>query len=196
MFIVPIVEGHGEVIAIPPLLRKIAMIYDSSIVVHIGEPIRVKSGSFLNIDKEFSRFVNLAAEKAKLKNGTVIIIIDSEDFCPKELGPTLRDRARAIRPDVPIFISLAYREFETWFIYSIGSICKEHKDVNDATQIPKDPESYRDAKGWLTNNMICTYDPIKHQKEFVNLLDINSALNSRSFRRLYSIIGLCVSEAS
>lgn len=41
--LVPIVEGHGEVQAVPALLHRLAQQADQEIVVRVNPPIRVKS---------------------------------------------------------------------------------------------------------------------------------------------------------
>jgi hypothetical protein len=61
--IVSIVEGHGEVTALPILLRRLVMArgtYD----LDIPEPIRVQKDRFLNREQEFERMMALAAAKA------------------------------------------------------------------------------------------------------------------------------------
>lgn len=102
-WIVPIVEGHGELEALPLLLRRIVSECDAESVPSVNPPIRIKAGSFLRDEDYFARFISLAAAKAAKREGTVLILLDCEDDCPAELGPRLLAKARAIRSDGPIW---------------------------------------------------------------------------------------------
>jgi len=116
-FVAPIVEGHGEVQAIPILLQRVLSELGGNALLHINPALRVKAGSFLRDHDYFARYIELAARKAKANNGgSVLILLDSEDECPAQLGPELSQRATSVRDDVPIVVALAYREYETWFL--------------------------------------------------------------------------------
>lgn len=120
--IVPIVEGHGEWEALPLLLRRIVSESVAGSVPSINPPIRIKAGSFLRDQDYFSRYISLAAAKAAQGKGTVLILLDCEDDCPAELGPRLLALACAIRNDVSFLVTLAHREFETWFLTAAESL--------------------------------------------------------------------------
>jgi hypothetical protein len=51
-YVASIVEGHGEVEALPALLHRIARDAAFTGVLRVNPPIRVKSGSFLN-DRDY-----------------------------------------------------------------------------------------------------------------------------------------------
>ena len=57
LFIAPIVEGHGEVEALPTLLHKIATHIGKQGLLKINPPLRVKSQSFLNDQNYFNKYV-------------------------------------------------------------------------------------------------------------------------------------------
>lgn len=103
-----IVEGHGEVQAVPVLLRRLGQ--QSNLYLNIPRPIRsgrhkvVKPG-------ELERTVQLAARQVPMPRG-ILILIDAEDDCPKELAPDLLARAQRARPDIPVAVVLAKHEFE------------------------------------------------------------------------------------
>lgn len=118
--IVPIVEGHGEVQAVPVLIRRIFAQFQPEIYPEINPPSRIKAGSFLADSAYFEKYIQLAAAKAAQGNGTVLILLDCEDDCPASVGPELLSRAHALRPDVPFIVALAYREYETWSSDSNG----------------------------------------------------------------------------
>jgi len=185
-YFAPIVEGHGEIAALPILLRRIAADVTPPFTVEVNPPIRVKSGSFLNDPIYFSRYVNLAAAKASMHQGSVLILLDSEDDCPAKLGPELLARAQQVRPDVPCLVILAYREFETWFLASASSLCCRN-GLPEHLSPPFNPEGIRDAKGWLSDRMTggLSYDPVSHQAAFPAALDMQEARCNPSFNRLW-----------
>jgi hypothetical protein len=180
---VPIVEGQGEERAVPALLHRLARRTDIGREVRVNPPIRVKSGSFLNDATYFGRYVALAAAKASQANGHVLILLDCEDDCAARLGPELLRRAEGVRPDVSILIVLAYREYETWFITAADSLQGKF-GLREDLRAPADPESIRNAKGWLSQHMQRPYDPIVHQLDFTRAFDLERARSNRSFARL------------
>ncbi len=58
--IAPIVEGHGEVAAVPELLRRLAAEITPEVLPQVNPPIRIKVGSFLHDHDYFSQYVALA----------------------------------------------------------------------------------------------------------------------------------------
>ena len=121
-YVASIVEGHGEVDALPTLLRRISQTAAPGQTLNVNQPIRIKSGSYLNDKDYFRRYTLLAAAKAAQSNGFVLILLDCEDQCPAQLGPALLARAQAVRNDVSYLVVLAYREFESWFLASARSL--------------------------------------------------------------------------
>lgn len=186
-FLAPIVEGHGEVEALPALLHRIVRAKAFQGILHVNPPIRVKLGSFLHDHYFFRRYVTLASEKAAQEGGSVLILLDCDDECPAKLGPDLLRRAREVRGDVGMFVSLAHREFESWFIAAIKSL-RGMRGLPDDLLPPQDPERIRDAKGWLGQRMNVAYDPVTHQIEFTRRIDLYQACDNQSFNRFYQYV--------
>lgn len=187
-FIAPIVEGQGEGEAVPILLHRIAKhfaqpgeAYHKPLIVN--PPIRVTATAFLKFDEYFSKHVSLAAAKAKVRDGTVLILLDCEDDCPARLGPRILDRAKAVRGDVPYLVVLASREFETWFMTAAVSL-RGHFGFSADLVPPANPESRRGAKEWLGSRMSGGYDPVTHQYQMARMFDLEQAKANPSFRRL------------
>ncbi len=182
-FIASIVEGHGEVQAVPVLLRRLAGELVPTSHLSMNPPLRVKAGSFVKDPGYFTKHVELAARKAKQwPNSCVLILLDCEDDCPRTLGPDLLARATSCRSDVTIFIVLAYREFETWFIAaarSLRGVCGLPNDLEP----PSNPESLRDAKGWLSAKMGQPYNEPEHQPKLTAAFAIEEAKTNKSFAR-------------
>ncbi len=197
LYFAPIVEGHGEVEAVPALFHRIAAAAGFPGQILVNPPIRVKAGSFLNNHDVFRRHIELAAAKAKNRNGVVIILLDSDDDsnCPKEIGPRLLGRARAIRDDVPYLVSLAWREYESWFLTAAQSLRGHHGLPTDLAP-PSVPEAIRGAKEWLSGQMPRPYDPIEHQIAFTKIFDLNEARANRSFNRLFTRIEYLLGQAA
>jgi len=182
-FVASIVEGQGEEQALGGLLRRIAATVDPGLLARVNPPIRVKSGAFIHDESYLSKYVRLAGAKAAQENGFVLIMLDSEDYCPAELGPSILEKARKARPDVPIVVTLAYREYETWFVAAAKSL-RGHRGLPQDLMPPSDPEAFRDAKGWLGKHMPSGYDPVIDQAAFTHSFSFCEAAKNPSFRRL------------
>lgn len=84
-------------------------------------------------------------------SGGILVVLDADDDCPAELGPALLNRARSARPDLRVSVVLAKREFEAWFLASARSLAGRF-DFPADMKAPDDPETVRDAKGWLSQH--------------------------------------------
>ena len=129
--IVAIVEGHGEVEAIPVLLRRIAAAVAPTAEVEVLPPIRVERNRVVR-PEELERVVELAA-RTVATDGSILVLLDADDDCPAELGPELLRRARAARPDRAIRVVLAKAEYEAWFLAAVASIAGRHDIHEHAT---------------------------------------------------------------
>jgi hypothetical protein len=186
-FIATIVEGHGEVEAVPALLHRIAGTSDASGPLKVNQPIRVKAGSFLNDQQYFCRHIELAAGKAAQEGGAVLILLDCDDGCPATIGPDLLARAQQVRNDVRIFVALAYREYESWFIAASASL-SANRQIVPAINPPGNIDEIRDAKGWIGERFGVAYDPVVHQLLFTRAIALEEARTSASFERLYQFV--------
>jgi len=145
-----IVEGHGEVAAVPVLLRRLQQEYAPSVPLSVLRPFRVGRYKLVKAG-ELERVVELVARGLE-PPGAVLVLIDAEDDCPKELAPKLLRRARQARPDIPSGVVLAKHEFEAWFLAAIESLSGRRGLSDELSAVP-DPEAIADAKKWLTRNM-------------------------------------------
>lgn len=182
--VVPIVEGHGEVAAVEKLLWRIAQGANPQVMLRVNPPIRVKAKAFVNDAGVRQRHVALAAAKARAGRGLLLVLLDSEDDCPAELGPQLAREVARVAGDVPPFIALAHREYESWFVAAAESLRGVGGMARNVVA-PVDPERPRDAKGWLSQHMAHRYDPVQHQLAFTLRFDLQAARRVPSFDRLY-----------
>ena len=143
--IATIVEDHGEVDAVPILLRRIAKRVTPRVGVQLPPPIRVKRNQVLRAD-ELERAVELAARQTG-EDGCILILLDADDDCPAEIAPEVLLRAIEARGDRDIRVVLAKAEYEAWFLASADSIAGQY-GIDAAATAPDDPESIRGAKEW------------------------------------------------
>lgn len=183
-FIAPIVEGKGEVEAVPKLLQRLYQQSRPHGLLRVNPAIRIKAGSFLNDDDYFRRYIELAARKAQAqRQGNVLILLDCEDDCAGKLGPQLLARARKVHSQVPFTVILAHREYETWFLAAALSL-RTVGGLPADLEAPPDPKAIRGAKEWLAARMPNGYDPPNHQPLFTEHFSFAQAAAVPSFARL------------
>lgn len=182
--IAAIVEGDGEVSALPILLRRLAAELEPATLVNPLPPIRVRRDRFLNKEEEFRRQLLLAAAKSG-EQGWILIVLDADDDCPKTLGVNIYRRAQQHIPHRKVSVVLANREFEAWFMAAATSL-NGVRGFSVAPQEKIEAETPRNAKGWMREHMQSgNYSEIRDQPAFTAKFDIQQALhNSRSFRKL------------
>lgn len=182
--IASIVEGHGEVGALPVLLRRLNEWLPGHCYAQALTPIRVHRDRFLNRDDEFRKQLLLAAAKCGEK-GWILVILDADDDCPVTLSADIYQRAKKYVPHRRLSVVLAKREYEAWFLAAARSLdgCRGFRCPDDT---PVDAEMPRDAKGWLRQNIESeTYSEVLDQPAFTAQFDLQQAFdNSRSFRKL------------
>lgn len=179
-----IVEGFGEVAALPVLLRRLCAWRTPQAGIDVEHPLRVHRDRFLNRDQEFNRYLQLAGHKCG-DRGWVLVILDADDDCPATKGPELLARAQKILPHRSVSLVLANREFESWFIGAAASLGGCRGLQIGAADINIEPEVPRDAKGWLRARMTSgVYGETTDQPAFAAHMDLQQALNRcRSFRK-------------
>lgn len=187
MTIIAIVEGPGDVSAVPILIRRIAAAI-SGVVPKVPKPIRVNRNSLL-MENELERYVRLAALQAG-SDGRILIILDADDDCPAERALEILRRATAARADRRIQVVLAQREYEAWFLAAAQSIAGQRGLPGDTTA-PTAPESIRDAKGWLSSLMPPgrAYKETRDQPALTSMFDLNQARRrARSFDKMWRTV--------
>jgi len=179
-----LVEGDGEVEAVPVLIRRIVLASDPLVTPEVARPFRHPSGSIRKVDG-LERALNAVAELHR--DHAILVLIDSDDDCPHDLGPQLAARAKEARKDLHIAVVLAHREYESWFIAAAESLAgKRRLDLSLAA--PDNYEQIRDAKGWLSERIVgpgrCS--PTQDQAALTMSMDLQLVRNrSRSFHKLW-----------
>ena len=175
-----VVEGHGERESAPILIRRIAAEFDPIIEVSVPHPVRMARSKLLK-PGELERAIELAATNAGPIGG-ILVLLDSDDDCPAELGPKLWQRVRAARGDMPSAVVLARREFESWFLASARSL-RGQRGYPEDMQSPPAPETIRGAKEWLAARS--RYAPSVDQAALTSRFDLKLARSAPSFDRCY-----------
>lgn len=188
--IVTIVEGDGEVKALPILLRRVAEargIYD----LDVPAPIRVRRDQFIRRDEEFKRKIQLAAAKAK--DAKVIILLDADDDCPVELAADIAERAQSVAPGLWLSVVVARREYEAWFLAGAASLAGK-RGLREDMEAPAEPDSIRNAKGWLSERIRTgRYHEVSDQPALTAVIDLEQvAVRSRSFRKFVKEVELAL----
>jgi hypothetical protein len=182
--IASIVEGEGEVRALPKLLHRIAAEFGvPNLLTPI--PMRVPRGK-LTIVGGIERAV--AAEALRISGeGGVLVLLDADDDCPAEYGPLLLDRAKVARPDKQVSVVLANREFEAWFLAAAPSLAGQFGFPPEFSR-PQRPEAPRDCKGLLTKARPKgqPYKETVDQAQLTSAFDLKMAReHSSSFDKFY-----------
>ena len=196
--LVPVVEGFGEVEAVPLLLRRLLREqfgYDER-DFEIARPKNAKGCGGLISDNGIERYVKHAFKEDGCAG--VIVLIDNDpaeglahrnkidDTCAPALAQYLACRVQAIHPFRPVAIIVARWEYEAWFLASLET-------AGPAVGMPADTvyrgdvESERSANGWIEKRLPPDrkYFETHDQAAMTQQLDLERVTRrSRSFRRL------------
>lgn len=182
--IYPIVEGHGEIRAVPELIRRVAWEICGRYDVEVLQAHRVPRGRMVADDaKELQRAVELGARKIRQNGvpGIIAVLLDADDDCPAELGPRLLEKIS--RPDVATSVVLANREYEAWFLAGAISL-RGHRGISTEAVAPVNPESIRGAKQYLERQFLTpgeAYRETVDQPALTAVLGLEEARAAPSF---------------
>ena len=134
--------------------------------------------------------VRVARKKADC--AAIIIMLDSDDDCPKDIAPRVQAWGHDEASPIPCFVVMPAREYEAWFLATIESLRGVRGVLANATSHP-DPESPRGAKEELRKRMTANrkYTEKTDQPAVTHQFDMATAYqHSRSFRRMVNVFGL------
>lgn len=187
--IIPLVEGPGDEGAVPVLLRRIIQAhYPDSMGVAIGHPM--VAGGNTGLITHYERF--LEYKRAGTSGcGGVLVLLDADEDCPKDLACELAGRALACNLPYPLAVVVARCEYEAWLLASASEM-EDRLPRADRVKVPADLEGVRNPKSLLTEMM----GPGRAYKETIDQARLSAKLNlslaeenCRSFRRLLSAMG-------
>lgn len=190
--IVPIVEGLGDVVAVPVLLRRLLAAYHvDRWDVGIARPIRLSRGKLRKVG-ELERALQLAMQDRD-DVAAVLVIMDLDDDDLDELIAEVETRADGVIP-VVVGVSFAVIEFEAWFLGAKESL-RGFRGIRPDAESPPEPEGIRDAKGRLERNMVDDrrYVETADQAAFAATFDLaQAATRCPSFARLIEVFATLV----
>jgi hypothetical protein len=184
--IVPIVEGRGENDSVSLLIRRILnerfAIYD----IEVARSVNALSKGNLTRSGGIEKFVELALRVRSVAG--ILVMCDADTECAVALAAGLAERVRSRHAAVPVAMACPTHEYEAWILASwqtiSGRTIKGGASVRSDIEPPFDVESLRNPKAWLADAMAPSYKPTIHQASLTQMLDLQLAEASRSFRRL------------
>ncbi len=178
-----IVEGKGDEAAIPLLIRKI--LYEHQIF-HVQTAPRPKTNveiGKLRQPGQLERYIDFCNRDS---GDSIVLAIDSDDYCPVEIGHEFAARIRNTGLRKPVSICLFNREYESIFLPSIARIAGTYPDFKWSNMmLTQQPETIRDVKGAISKMMSAdrAYKPTRDQARFTDAIDLDlTRAASRSFR--------------
>lgn len=184
----PIVEGHGEVAAVPVLLRRLRDLAQAY-PLEVNAPIKRHRDEFFD-ETKLKRAVRLSK---KYDCHAILLMVDGDNDgdCPKTQGPQILAWAQAEAAGTPCGVVMAYREYEAWFLASMESLRGKRGIRRDAESHPH-PEIPKGAKGQVEERMEegKSYHETADQPALTAEFDMQPAYQQcRSFRHLLKAFG-------
>ncbi len=163
-----IVEGHGDVVAVPHLIRRLAP------SLRVERPVRMPRTRLLQ-PVHLRRAAAIAASNVT-GHGALLLVLDADEDCAATLAPRLAGDLVAAAPSLVCRVALAVREFEAWAVAGDAAF-----DVTDA-----------DRAGNLKGMLRARHGVYKESVDQVRRIadcDVElAAARSRSFRHFQKAI--------
>ncbi len=210
--IVLFVEGEGDALAMPVLVKRLLTQMQAWDYVYLdSNPFVVKSvGKLIKNDyRNWIRWLGAAAKRGDA--GAVLLVLDGDSpriqgevFCAANVARKLAREATHARGGELFSVATVFacQEYESWLIAGVESLAgKPLKDgrwgVNPEITPPDgDLESApRDAKRWLRKVMASGYNQVKDQVFLTEIVDLGLIRDRpmRSFLRLENAVSQIVS---
>jgi Domain of unknown function (DUF4276) len=197
--IVPIVEGHGEVAAVPILLERwLRFRRYFNVEIDVAGPVRAAGQGALKVahDGESELGIEYYIEIAlRRRPDAIFVLLDADEDCPKVLAPNLLARARTMVPaDYPIGVVIAKREYEAWFLAAFPSARFRRSLMGQGFRLERqslprgmDVEAVANCKDRIAGLIgLGKYEETVHRRALTHILPFAPGMTrrSRSFRKL------------
>lgn len=169
--IAPVVEGHGDELAVPILLRRLGAELIPPLPLDVIKPIRcprtqlAKDGLLRATQLAVGK---LGARAAEPKRSMVLVLADADDDLPCVLAPAWLERVT--RADADIVVVLANPEFETWFVAAAESLSRFLRPGDHP--VPEAPERDRLKKKWIRDRFLGRYSETVDQPSLTQAMDL------------------------
>ncbi|AYD89536.1 DUF4276 family protein [Actinomyces lilanjuaniae] len=160
-----VVEGHGEVSALPVLIRRIAEEH-GHYGVRTTQPHRLPRAEMTG--SKVAKAVRM--QRLRAGQGGVVVLCDADDDDPQKVRRLTLEALGGIQT----VVAVAVREYEAWFLAAAESL-RSHTAVRDDASFDGDPERPRDAKGRLEQIMTESYKETLHQVRFTGVMSLEAA---------------------
>ena len=170
--IFPIVEGKGDALALPILVRRVLQAQGAADRVRVRKAAWENKSTLLK-PGEVERIARGALQKAN--DARVLVLIDADEDCAATRGPELQRRLdKALGSGVSAAV-VAVHEYENWLVAG-ASAFSGNNTFRDSIRAPKNPESVQDAKHWLNARRMGkhSYDPVVDQAPLTALVDLDT----------------------
>jgi hypothetical protein len=151
-YIVPIVEGQTETRCIERLLQRIwTELLAAPLRLQVLLPSRGKRDVLIHPQRpDLAEKIEEAHAKLAPRlhrdssaRGMLLLLLDAEGDCPKELAPRLLETARHVRSDADISCVLAKRMLENWIVAGASTLA----GVNDLPDPLPTRDQFEDRSG-------------------------------------------------
>jgi hypothetical protein len=184
MKVVTIVEGHGDLSAIPRLLSRTGELFNEQIIA--ANPIRSGGVHILRREGELERFVRMALSRSEVD--LVLVAVDLDDGCAAQMAAEFRQRIAQMGLLDPALVQVCFfvREYECLFLAGLDGLRHSAPDYQwDQDYVCEDPEAHRGAKGIIDRLISRKYKEITDQAAMTGRVDLREVFaKSRSFRKL------------
>ncbi|WP_435586520.1 DUF4276 family protein [Micromonospora aurantiaca (nom. illeg.)] len=181
LVVASIVEGYGEVEALPILIRRVAGEVFGDYGVEVSKPHRISRGQM--VGPTVRRAVEMQSARIA-ESGGVLVVADSDDDDPVLLTARIADASSNERA----FVAVAVREYEAWFLAALDSL-RNHRSVHGQASFEGDPEVPRGAKERLESQMVEKYRETIHQSAFSAIMSLDDARRCPSFENFVTQVG-------
>ena len=114
--LIAIVEGKGEIAAVPALLRRVLGEMHYRYDIQIG--CAIPTGSKSRLIKQLAHFLSRAKNQ---RCDAVLVLVDADRECPVERAASLVETASMRNIGIPVAVVCANSAYETWFISSLSA---------------------------------------------------------------------------
>lgn len=194
-----IVEGHGDVSAVPELFARTAALFGHAAFA-LKNPIRAGEAKKLARTGELERYVEMAASREDADE--VLIVLDLDDDCAATWGASFEQRASVVaaRRGKVARVCFCLREFEGFFLADFGNLSAATPEYGwTKSDAFSNPHGLRDAKGTLARTMASgVYKETRDQVALTKKLNTRALfVASRCYRKFVkSALGLDYAELS
>ena len=187
MIIQSIVEGPGDINAVPVLIRRICYELGCCLHAQVAAPMKVPRSKMVQED-HLKRYLRIAGSQAGCK--LILVFMDEDDDCAKELSQLISPwiESEALKAQCELIV--IPREYECWFIAALESL-RGVRGISETATSHKCPEKVRNPKAILTRWMhgSAAYHETADQAALTQKIDlVTLRANCQAFSRLVSKI--------